>query len=99
MDREKIEEMIREVAYELYIKSGRVEGRDLDNWLEAEKIVLERLRQEQASVTNSELPVKKKRGRKPKVATEEPAQEKKSRRGKAAKSQTTKRGRRGRKKS
>ena len=33
---------IAQVACELYEKSGRVEGRDLDNWLEAEKIVKSR---------------------------------------------------------
>ena len=30
---------IATLAYELYVKSGRVEGRDLDNWVEAEKII------------------------------------------------------------
>ncbi|MEN2995258.1 MAG: DUF2934 domain-containing protein [Thermodesulfovibrio sp.] len=40
IDREKIEEEIRQIAYELYVKSGCIPGRDLDNWLEAEKIVL-----------------------------------------------------------
>jgi len=30
---------IATLAYELYEKSGRVEGRDLDNWLEAERII------------------------------------------------------------
>lgn len=33
---------IAKVAYELYEKSGKIEGRDLDNWLEAEKIVMAR---------------------------------------------------------
>jgi hypothetical protein len=33
---------IVKVAYELWEQSGRIEGRDLDNWLEAEKIVLTR---------------------------------------------------------
>ena len=33
---------IAKVAFELYEKSGRVEGRDLDNWLEAEKLVISR---------------------------------------------------------
>jgi hypothetical protein len=33
---------ITKVASELYEKSGRVEGRDIDNWLEAEKIVISR---------------------------------------------------------
>jgi Protein of unknown function (DUF2934) len=33
------EETVR-IATELYEKSGRAEGRDLENWIEAEKIVL-----------------------------------------------------------
>ncbi|WP_353684982.1 DUF2934 domain-containing protein [Thermodesulfovibrio sp. 3907-1M] len=40
IDREKLEEEIRQVAYELYVKSGCIPGRDLDNWLEAERIVM-----------------------------------------------------------
>jgi hypothetical protein len=31
--------LIEQVARVLYMKSGKVEGRDLDNWLEAESIV------------------------------------------------------------
>jgi len=27
------------VAYDIYERSGRIEGRDLDHWLEAERIV------------------------------------------------------------
>ena len=33
---------IKAEAHNLYEKSGRIEGRDLENWLEAEKIVMER---------------------------------------------------------
>jgi aminopeptidase C len=40
MDKKALEEEIRMVAYELYIKNGYVPGRDLENWLEAERIVL-----------------------------------------------------------
>jgi len=40
MDRRVLEEEIRMVAYELYVKSGCIPGRDLDNWLEAERMVL-----------------------------------------------------------
>ncbi len=36
---------IAKVACELYEKSGRVEDRDLDNWLEAEKIVLSKYKE------------------------------------------------------
>jgi hypothetical protein len=38
---------ITKVAVELYEKSGRVEGRDLDNWLEAEKIVISRYKEQE----------------------------------------------------
>ncbi len=33
---------IARVAYELWERCGRVSGRELDNWLEAERIVLAR---------------------------------------------------------
>jgi len=33
---------VAEVAHELYEKSGRIHGHDLEHWLEAEKIVSER---------------------------------------------------------
>ncbi len=33
---------IASIAYEIYVKSGKIEGRDLDNWLEAERLVLGR---------------------------------------------------------
>ncbi|MCS7215232.1 MAG: DUF2934 domain-containing protein [Thermodesulfovibrio sp.] len=42
VSREKIEDEIRQVAYEIYLKSGCLPGRDIDNWLEAERIVLAR---------------------------------------------------------
>lgn len=42
-------EEISKAAYELYEKSGRVGGRDLDNWLEAEKIVRRRSASKEAS--------------------------------------------------
>lgn len=32
-------EMIEKKAYEIYEKRGREHGKDLDDWLEAEKIV------------------------------------------------------------
>ncbi len=35
-----IREQIAKLAYELYEKSGRAAGRDLQNWLTAEKTVL-----------------------------------------------------------
>ena len=38
---------IGKLARELYEKSGRIEGRDLDNWLEAERIVMERYKEQE----------------------------------------------------
>lgn len=38
---------IAKVAHELYEKSGRMPGRDLENWLEAEKIVMARHKEQQ----------------------------------------------------
>jgi len=39
MNERKLYEEIFTVAHDLYERSGRVKGRDLDNWLEAERIV------------------------------------------------------------
>ena len=38
---------IAKLARELYEKSGSMEGRDLDNWLEAESIVMERYKKQE----------------------------------------------------
>jgi len=38
----KLYEEIKKIAYELWEQSGRIDGRDIENWLEAEKIVLVR---------------------------------------------------------
>jgi len=38
---------IARVAYELYEKSGYMHGRDLNNWVEAERIVRARLAEEE----------------------------------------------------
>ncbi|MGB9716100.1 MAG: DUF2934 domain-containing protein [Thermodesulfovibrionales bacterium] len=58
-------EEIARVAYELYEKSGYIEGRDLDNWLEAERIVKARLaeqekKSEKKSTTKAKKTTKKK---------------------------------------
>jgi len=37
-----LNDLIDQVACELYTKNGKVEGRDLENWLEAEWIVKNR---------------------------------------------------------
>jgi len=41
---EKAVETIRKKAYEIYEKNGRIPGRDLNNWLEAENIILKSAR-------------------------------------------------------
>ena len=41
---EKVMETIRKKAYEIYEKNGRKAGRDLNNWLEAEAIILKSAR-------------------------------------------------------
>lgn len=40
MKNDNLYEKTVKVAQELYERSGRVAGKDLDNWLEAEKIVM-----------------------------------------------------------
>jgi len=42
-------EEIAKVAHEIYEKSGYIEGRDLDNWLEAERIVMAHITREKKS--------------------------------------------------
>lgn len=39
ISQEQVNEMIRKKAQEIYEKNGRKPGRDMDNWLEAERIV------------------------------------------------------------
>ena len=39
-----LHDLIAQLACELYLKSGKVDGRDLENWLEAEWIVRNRYR-------------------------------------------------------
>jgi hypothetical protein len=38
----KLHEEMETIAYEIWEKSGRVHGRDLEHWFEAERIVKER---------------------------------------------------------
>lgn len=40
---EDLHTLIAQKAYELYEQSGCVEGRDLDHWLEAERLVREQV--------------------------------------------------------
>ena len=39
MDEGNLHQEIFRVAYDIYERSGRIKGRDFDNWLEAERIV------------------------------------------------------------
>ena len=39
MNEDHLHQQIFRVAYDIYERNGRVEGRDLDHWLEAERIV------------------------------------------------------------
>jgi hypothetical protein len=50
---------IARIARELYEKSGRIEGRDLDNWLEAERIVMERYKEQEMLEAESSSSPKK----------------------------------------
>lgn len=38
----KLQNEIARVAYEIYEKSGKINGRDIENWLEAERLVREK---------------------------------------------------------
>jgi hypothetical protein len=51
---------IAKLARELYEKSGGIEGRDLDNWLEAERIVMERYNEQEMLEEESSSSNKKK---------------------------------------
>ncbi|HYA85666.1 MAG TPA: DUF2934 domain-containing protein [Nitrospirota bacterium] len=51
---DNIYDEIAKVAHELYEKSGRVHGRDVQNWLEAERIVLARYEKD----TKKKKPIK-----------------------------------------
>ena len=59
----KLHDEIARTAHELYEKSGWIPGRDLENWIEAEKIVKSRLNggpiQKKQSEERVEEPIKK----------------------------------------
>lgn len=40
---DQLTDMIRKKAYELYEKRGKKSGRDMDNWLEAERIIKQKV--------------------------------------------------------
>ena len=40
---DQLTDMIRKKACELYEQSGKKQGRDMDNWLEAERIIKQKV--------------------------------------------------------
>ncbi|MBM4141542.1 MAG: DUF2934 domain-containing protein [Nitrospira sp.] len=56
-----LDDEIRKLAYELYEKSGKIAGRDIDNWLEAEKIIRARRGGKRNPETEQSSSPKKKR--------------------------------------
>ena len=67
MDKLKLYDEIARIAYDLYEKSGRVDGCELDNWLEAERIVIS-LHAEQNKLETG-LPFSLEKKKSPKKAT------------------------------
>jgi len=57
----KLYDEIVRIAYELYEKGGRLEGRELDNWLEAERIVMAQHAEQKKSQAKSSSVIKKKK--------------------------------------
>jgi hypothetical protein len=52
---------ISKVAYELYENRGKAEGRELDDWLEAERILRARYKEEEKLKAESSSSLKKKK--------------------------------------
>ena len=51
MDEKAIHEMIEKKAYEIYEKRGMEHGKDLDDWLEAELIIMGKKRNKKKIIT------------------------------------------------
>ena len=51
---------IAKVAYELYEKNGCITGRDLDHWIEAERIVIARLAGKETKIEKGKVQSEKK---------------------------------------
>jgi len=52
---------VEKMAYELYEKRGKAEGHDLDDWFEAERIIVALHRVEEKREAESSSPPKKKK--------------------------------------
>jgi len=50
-----LQDEINKVAYELFVKSGCIPDRDMENWLEAERIVMEKCKPENPVEPVSEI--------------------------------------------
>jgi DUF2934 family protein len=50
IDKKTPRQMIEKKAYEIYEKRGREHGKDLDDWLEAEKIVIGKKRKSKEAI-------------------------------------------------
>ena len=59
--KQDLKEEIARVAYEIYEQMG-ISGREVENWLEAERIVLERLSVREPSKAAKKLVPSKKKG-------------------------------------
>lgn len=57
----KLHDEVAKIAYEIYEESGRLEGRELDNWLEAERIVMARHTEQEKPEGKSSSAIKKKK--------------------------------------
>jgi hypothetical protein len=53
-----LHEEILTVARNLFERSGQVEGRDLDNWLNAERLVMARYKQQEKLMAETPTPKK-----------------------------------------
>jgi hypothetical protein len=51
MDEKAIHEMIAKKAYEIYERRGMEHGKDLDDWLEAELIIMGKKRNKKKTIT------------------------------------------------
>jgi len=63
---------IAKVAYELYERDGRIHGRDLDHWLEAEMIVLSTYEEQKPIVLPGKKKIVKAKQKKKKVTKKAP---------------------------
>ncbi len=52
-----LKEEIAKIAYELYVKGGCIHGRDCENWIEAERIVLTRRASQDIEEPEGEEPI------------------------------------------